>query len=200
MAWTCVATGPAVGSERARPVMRGHVARDAEHREAIAAVGRELEREVGVVELQVPRARRGRPARPRRAPAGPRDPADSPSSRAEHSMPLDSTPRSFAALISRPRRASRRPARTGTFWPSATFGAPQTIVSSLARAGVDLRSRAACRRSGAAPRTSRGPRRCPRTAAATGVISSTSRPPIVSASRELARPGMSPGRRAHATS
>ena len=55
-------------------------------------------------------------------------------------MPLDSTPRSFAFLISehRPRASFAPTSAHGTFCPAATLGAPHTIVQRLAGARVDL--------------------------------------------------------------
>ena len=52
--------------------------------------------------------------------------SDKPSSRAEHSIPFDSTPRSFACLISSPGSFAPTSAQ-GTRMPVVTFGAPQTI-------------------------------------------------------------------------
>src|SRR6185369_9385024 len=59
--------------------------------------------------------------------------SDRPSSRAEHSMPWLSTPRIFAALISKgwpfsPCSLAPTSAQ-GTFWPAATLGAPHTMLS-----------------------------------------------------------------------
>ena len=60
--------------------------------------------------------------------------SDSPSSRSEHTMPRDSTPRIFAGFSSmRPPvwpSISSAPTRAkAIFCPAATFGAPQTTVS-----------------------------------------------------------------------
>ena len=53
-----------------------------------------------------------------------------PSSRAEHNIPDDSTPRSFACLISIPFGSFAPMSASGAFMPTRTFGAPQTICSS----------------------------------------------------------------------
>src|SRR5260221_1013875 len=109
-----------------------------------------------------------------------------PSSRAEHSMPLDSTPRSFALRISNgavvPGRGGRlAPTRAhGTFCPAATFGGPHTICSvSPVPASTSVTRSLSAFGCGATLLTSATT--TPLNAPATGVISSTSRPPIVSA-------------------
>ena len=131
-------------------------------RSGMRQVGRELEREQRVVEPQAPRACRRRPARRRAARAGRRGRRDSFSSRAEHSMPWLSTPRSLPTLIRNglPSSAGGSSAPTsasGTLMPARAFGAPQTICSSVAPARRHPPgTRAAGRRSGAArPRRSR---------------------------------------------
>ena len=49
------------------------------------------------------------------------------SSASEQIIPKDSTPRIFALLIFMPPGSSAPIRATGTFWPSATFGAPHMI-------------------------------------------------------------------------
>ena len=56
--------------------------------------------------------------------------SDRPSSRSEQIMPRDSTPRSLARLISMPPGMVVPMSATGTFWPWATLGAPQTMGKS----------------------------------------------------------------------
>ena len=46
-------------------------------------------------------------------------------------MPSDSTPRSFAFFSFWPPGSTAPGSATGTSWPAATFGAPQTIRRSL---------------------------------------------------------------------
>ncbi len=50
------------------------------------------------------------------------------SSASERIIPLDSTPRSFALPSLVPSGITAPGSATGTVWPAATFGAPQTIV------------------------------------------------------------------------
>jgi hypothetical protein len=52
--------------------------------------------------------------------------SESPSSRAEQSMPKDSTPRSFALRISMPPGSLAPMVASGAFIPARAFGAPQT--------------------------------------------------------------------------
>ena len=105
--------------------------------------------------------------------------SESPSSRAEQSIPLDSTPRSFAFLISRPGSLAPIIAH-GTFWPSATLGAPQTICrSSPVPASTSVtRSLSAfgCGETFFTCATTMPEKAPPRE-----TLSSTSRPPMVSA-------------------
>jgi len=55
--------------------------------------------------------------------------SDSPSSRAEHNMPKDSTPRSLAALMAKSPGNFAPTLAHGTFMPTAALGAPHTICS-----------------------------------------------------------------------
>jgi hypothetical protein len=106
--------------------------------------------------------------------------SDRPSSRAEQSIPLDSTPRSFAFLISMPGSFAPTSAH-GTFCPAATFGAPQTMVSvSPVPASTSVTRSLSALGWGATLFTY--PTTMPENSPATGEISSTSRPPIVSLS------------------
>ena len=62
--------------------------------------------------------------------------SDSFSSRAEHSIPCDSTPRSLPTLISNglpssPGGSLAPASAHGTFMPTRTFGAPQTMLSNV---------------------------------------------------------------------
>ena len=54
-----------------------------------------------------------------------------PSSRAEHNMPFDSRPRSFARLMTIPPGNSAPTRATATLRPARTLGAPQTICRRL---------------------------------------------------------------------
>ena len=77
----------------------------------------------------------------------------SPNSRAEHSMPLDVTPRICRRAISNPPVGRRRPARAARGRRRSKFIAPQTISNGPARRRP--------RRGGPGPRRrSRGSRRC----------------------------------------
>lgn len=53
-----------------------------------------------------------------------------PSSRAEQSIPIETTPRSFDFLILKPPGSSAPTRAQGAFTPALTFGAPQTICRS----------------------------------------------------------------------
>jgi hypothetical protein len=103
--------------------------------------------------------------------------SDKPSSRAEHSMPLLSTPRSLARLMSMPGRCAPTVAQ-GTFMPAATFGAPHTICSGSPPAfTLHTRNRSA---SGCGATESTWATTTPSNTAAAAFSSSTSRPAIVS--------------------
>ena len=105
-------------------------------------------------------------------------------------MPLDSTPRSFAFLISRfispaSAAASRRSSAHGTFCPAATLGAPQTMLQQSRPCPRRLRVTRSLSAFGCGATLFTWPTTMPENSPATGVISSTSRPPMVSALREL---------------
>ena len=92
---------------------RGDLARDAEHRQAVGAIRRDLERDQRVVELRARRGRRRPRARRRAARASPTASSSMPSSFAEHSMPCDSTPRMVAARDAKSAgKLARRRSRT----------------------------------------------------------------------------------------
>jgi len=100
-----------------------------------------------------------------------------PISLAPHSMPDDSTPRTLACLISicgsfAPTRAQ------GTFWPTATLGAPHTICSGSASPTFTLHTR---RRSasGCGSTASTSATTTPAKGGAAGSTASTSRPAMV---------------------
>ncbi len=105
--------------------------------------------------------------------------SDSPSSRAEHSMPKDSTPRTLAALILTPGSSAPTSAQ-GTFMPAATLGAPQTMAKRFAVAGIDCAQvelvgiRMLVRPSSTSATTT------PENGGATGSSASTSSPAMVS--------------------
>ena len=52
----------------------------------------------------------------------------SPSSSSEQIIPEDFTPRSLASLMTIPLGMTAPGKATGTVWPAATLGAPQTMV------------------------------------------------------------------------
>ncbi len=95
------------GALRARRRARATSRARPTHRQAVTAIGRDLEVEDVVVETQVLLDRRAEPRVGDRAPAGPSDFSASASSFAEHSMPRESTPRSLACLISTSARQAR---------------------------------------------------------------------------------------------
>ena len=153
-------------------------------RQAVGAVGRELERDQRVVERQRLAQRSRADRRDRRSSAS--RPAASSRCRApcaEHSMPRDSTPRTVAFLIASPPGSVAPTSAQGTFMPGRGIG----------RAADDLqrrrgrRHRPCTRAAGRRPDAAR-PRRCvatttPEKGGAAASISSTSRPAIVSASQ-----------------
>ena len=101
-----------------------------------------------------------------------------PSSRAEQSIPWLSTPRIFAALISRPGKLAPIIA-SGTFMPARTLGAPQTICKGSPWPAFTLHSESlSALGCFATVRTS--PTTMPVNGGATGVQDSTSRPDMVS--------------------
>ena len=127
-------TGAKLGLLQRRAGQRRQFARDAEHAQGVRQVGRELEREERVVQLQH-LAHVGADAA-HRPPvrAGRRGPRSACSSRAEHSMPWLSTPRSLPSLIwnglpSSPGGSSAPTSAQGTLMPARALGAPQTMLS-----------------------------------------------------------------------
>ena len=101
------------------------VARNAEHAHTIAAIRRRVHLQHHIVEIerlaQVRHSAEGRQLH---------DPVvflPRPSSRAEHSMPFDSTPRSLAGLMRTSSGSWAPTMATATFSPARTFFAPQTI-------------------------------------------------------------------------
>src|ERR1700761_8103079 len=108
------------------------------------------------------------------------------SSRAEHSMPWLSTPRSFDSLIANcapPSSAGGSCAptsATGTLMPGATFGAPQTMFS-VAPVPASTWQTLSLSASGCLTTSSTRPTTIFDVGGATGRRSSTSRPAIVSA-------------------
>ncbi len=136
-------------SRRARD--RGDLARDAEQRQAIGAVGRELEREQRVVEIErVAQIGAGVERSARAAKQARRVVGDAELlRRAEHAVGLDAA--HVGLLDRRVRRAARaRRARRARSCPAAALGAPQTICSGSPppASTVQTRSRSAfgCRR------------------------------------------------------
>ena len=74
----------------------------------------------------------------------PGGPSPSSSSEEAQIIPIDSTPRSFALPILWPPGSVAPGSATGTVWPAATLGAPQTIVRSPSPVStVQTRSRSA---------------------------------------------------------
>ena len=106
-------------------------------------------------------------------------PSSLPNSLAEHSMPLDATPRIFVGLILK-FSGSTAPAKAhGTFTPTRTLGAPHTICSSSpvpASTWVTLRRSA----SGCFSTDLTSATTTPLNAGAAGAVSSTSKPAMVS--------------------
>ncbi len=113
-----------------------------------------------------------------------------PSSLAEHSMPEDSMPRTFATLIVRSPDRRAPGSAHGTLRPTATFGAPQTICfgapSPVSTRQTFRRSASGCLATSSTWATTTSAK-----AGATVSSSSTSRPAIVSrwASSSLDRRG-----------
>ncbi len=104
--------------------------------------------------------------------------SDRPSSRAEQSMPFDSTPRSFARRITSP-EASRAPSRaSGVFMPARTLGAPQTTCSRAEPPPATWQT-VSLSASGWRSTESTSPTTTPWKSPAAGSIDSTSRPLMV---------------------
>jgi hypothetical protein len=134
-----VITGARPGE--ARPAQRQAVdqrdlARNAQHAEAVAAVRRQVDVDDLVVQPE-PRAQVDADRRIRRQVPQALVAVAEPELAIEHSMPLLSTPRSFARLIFSPPGSSPPTSATGAFMPARTFGAPQTMSSFSLRAGID---------------------------------------------------------------
>ena len=118
------------GSVSGAPVMAATSRAMPSERQAIGAIGRELEREQRVVERRAPRADRRRSAHRRVEQQQARRVVGRCRARlAEHSMPCDSTPRIVARLIARPPGSAAPTSAHGAVMPAAAFGAPQTICS-----------------------------------------------------------------------
>ena len=172
-----LATGAAGGGRSAAPVM-------AARSRAMPSIERQSPR-LGVslsVRYTSSSCRTSRTSRPTGASSSrtrrPSWSCDKPSSRAEQSIPLDSTPRSFAFRISSPGSFAPTSAQ-GTRCPSATFGAPHTIVrSSPVPASTCVTRSLSAFGCGATDFT--WPTTMPENAAPSGTTSSTSRPPMVS--------------------
>jgi hypothetical protein len=111
---------------------RRHLARHAITLRQCAQVGRELEGEAACRRASARRGCSCRWGHPRPVRAGRRGRSLRPSSRAEHSMPKLSTPRSLPTLIrkglpSSPGGSSAPTVASGTLMPTRALGAPQTI-------------------------------------------------------------------------
>ena len=171
------ATDGIVGSFQRRAGQRRHLARDAEDRQAVGAVRRELERDQRVVEREHCAHVRARPARPSAARAGPRGRRTARARAPSTACPAISTPRSVAALDRR--------------WPPGSIGADQRAAAPSCRRARSARrrrsaaasplpastcTRAAGRRSDAARRRRLRRRRRRVNGGAAGATSSTSRP------------------------
>ena len=100
-------------------------------------------------------------------------------SEAPQSMPCDSIPRSLPFLILKSPGSTAPIVATGAFMPTRTFGAPQTIckVSAVPMFTVVTRKRSA---SGCCSTVKTSPTTTPVKGFAAGIISSTSKPSIVS--------------------
>ena len=117
-------------------------ARDAEHRQAIGAIRRELEREQRVVELERARARRRRSAHRRSSSKQPgRIVGDAELAAPSTACPATRRRASPPCVIVRPPGSTAPTCAHGTFMPAATLGAPQTIDSGAAPADVDAAHR-----------------------------------------------------------
>ena len=130
-------TGSIAGNAARAQVIAADLARDAGHRQAVGA-------DSGVSLMVISASssasacRRSRPgASVAGSSSSPPASSDSPSSRAEHSMPCDSTPRMFVRRMARPPGSCAPSTAQGTSSPAAAFGAPQTIVSALGAADID---------------------------------------------------------------
>src|SRR5690606_17492687 len=120
---------------------------------------------------------------------------DRPSSRAEHSMPADCTPRILATPILMPPGSSAPTRASGTVSPAAALGAPQTICSSSPEPSSTWQTRSLSASGCGAMATMRATT-TPVKGGAAGAVSSTSRPAMVSrcASSSVAIAGMTRAR------
>ena len=177
----CAGTGAIAGRRERRAGQRRDLARDAEHRQAIGAVGRQLDREHPDRRAPAPRARRARSARrpAARAARGDRRRARARAPSTACPSALDAAQRRRLDLDSA-RQLARPTSATGAFMPAATFGAPQTIASGLALPRIDLAHRepVGVRMRRDFEHLDRPPPS--RTAGATGSSASTSSPDMVS--------------------
>ena len=105
--------------------------------------------------------------------------SDSPNSRAEHSMPEDSTPRSLARLMRKSPGSTAPTSAHGTFMPAAALGAPQTICKASPWP-ASTRHTLSLSASGCLSADRISATTIPENDGATGSSSSTSRPDIVS--------------------
>ena len=120
---------PRFRAARASSRGRGDVAREADHRQAIRAIRRDLERDQRVVERERC-AKIGADCgirRQREEPGGVVGDAEL-LRRAQHSRRFDAAHRGLADREAAGKQR-RRPARSGAFMPAAALGAPQTICS-----------------------------------------------------------------------
>ena len=182
VAVTCA--GCHAGGDQRRAGERGGVAGDAEDRQAVGAIGRDLERDERVVEIERLAQRGAGHERRPAARSSPDASSASPSSRAEHSMPSESTPRIVARRIVMPPGSVAPSRASGASMPAAALGAPQTIVSGAPPPASTVHTRRRSAPGCGATATMRATT-TPANAGAAASTLSTSRPPIVSASASV---------------
>ena len=191
---TSAAPASARGPRAQCRVDRRDLARDAAHAQAVAAIRRDVHLEDRVVELQVLRDRRPHPwsASASSSSSNPSASSARPSSRAEHSMPNDSTPRSFAVPIFDSARQLRADACERRLEAGARRSARRTRPARSPVPSLDLADaeRVGVRVLGTLEHLRR-PRRRPAAAPARST-DSTSSPAIVSARPRARASGVEP--------